>query len=62
MFASVGVSSAPNGIGLTPEDVRTALPRAIYYRLHYTVLDVTRELGWFEEIVDDVFTPGGLWQ
>ena len=34
----------------------------MYYRSRYTVLDVARELGWFEEIVDDVFAPGGLWQ
>ena len=61
-LASAGAPSVPSDIGLTPEDVRAAFPRAMYYRSRYTVLDVARELGWFEEIVDDVFAPGGLWQ
>jgi len=33
----------------------------MYYRSRYTVLDVSREIGWFAELVDEVFAPGGLW-
>lgn len=61
-LARAGAPSVPGDIGLTPDDVRATFPRAMYYRSRYTVLDVARELGWFEDIVDDVFAPGGLWQ
>ena len=61
-LARAGAPSVPGDIGLTPDDVRATFPRAMYYRSRYTVLDVARELGWFEDIVDDVFAAGGLWQ
>jgi glycerol-1-phosphate dehydrogenase [NAD(P)+] len=33
----------------------------MYYRSRYTVLDLAREAAWFDELVDEVFAPGGLW-
>lgn len=56
-----GAPSRPEDIGLTPQDVRDTFPKAMYYRSRYTVLDVAREAGWFDQIVDEVFAPGGLW-
>lgn len=35
--------------------------QAIQHRSRYTVLDVTREIGWFDELVDKDFAPGELW-
>ncbi|WP_130865737.1 sn-glycerol-1-phosphate dehydrogenase [Acidipropionibacterium timonense] len=56
-----GAPSRPEDIGLTARDVQETFPKAMYYRSRYTVLDVAREVGWFDDIVADVFAPGGLW-
>lgn len=61
MLADAGAPSRPEDIGLTAEDVRAMFPKAMYYRSRYTVLDVARECGWFDELVDETFAPGGLW-
>lgn len=58
---AAGAPSVPEDVGLTAADVRATFPRAMYYRSRYTVLDVAREAGWFDELVADVFAPGGLW-
>lgn len=56
-----GAPSTPEDIGLTAEDVKATFPKAMYYRSRYTILDLAREAGWYEELVDEVFAPGGLW-
>ena len=61
MLRAAGAPGIPADIGLTPEDIRATFPRAMYYRSRYTVLDLAREAGWFEELVDEAFAPGGLW-
>ncbi|MFZ0530511.1 MAG: iron-containing alcohol dehydrogenase, partial [Propionicimonas sp.] len=61
MLRAAGAPAVPADIGLTAEDVRATFPRAMYYRSRYTVLDLAREAGWFSELVDEVFAPGGLW-
>ena len=61
MLRAAGSPTRPEDIGLTPQQVKDTFPRAMYYRSRYTVLDVSRELGWFDELVDEVFAPGGLW-
>ena len=61
MLRDAGAPAVPEDIGLTPADVRAMFPKAMYYRSRYTVLDLAREAGWFEELVDEVFAPGGLW-
>lgn len=61
MLRAAGAPATPADIGLTAEDVRATFPRAMYYRSRYTVLDLAREAGWFDEVVDEVFAPGGLW-
>jgi glycerol-1-phosphate dehydrogenase [NAD(P)+] len=58
---AAGAPSVPEDIGLTAADVRATFPRAMYYRSRYTVLDIAREAGWFDELVAEVFAPGGLW-
>lgn len=60
MLSQAGAPAHPEEIGLTPAAVRTTFPRAMYYRSRYTVLDVARELGIFEELVDEVFTSS-IW-
>jgi glycerol-1-phosphate dehydrogenase [NAD(P)+] len=61
MLRAAGAPATPEDIGLDADDVRATFPRAMYYRSRYTVLDLAREAGWFDELVDEVFAPGGLW-
>lgn len=56
-----GAPSRPEDIGLTAADVRATFPKAMYYRSRYTVLDLAREAGWYDDLVDEVFASGGLW-
>lgn len=57
----VGAPDRPEQIGLTREAVRATFTKAMYYRARYSVLDLARELGWFTEIIDEVFAADGLW-
>lgn len=41
--------------------MRATFPKAMYYRSRYTVLDLAREGRWYEELVEEVFAPDGLW-
>lgn len=61
MLRDAGAPAVPEDIGLTAAQVRDTFPAAAYYRSRYSVLDLARELGWFDELVDAVFRPGGLW-
>ncbi len=61
MLRLAGAPSRPEDIGITAQVVRDTFPQAMYYRSRYTVLDVARECGWYESLVDEVFAPGGLW-
>ncbi|MBI4899325.1 MAG: sn-glycerol-1-phosphate dehydrogenase [Actinobacteria bacterium] len=61
MLGAAGAPTTPADIGLTAADVAATFPKAMYYRSRYTVLDLAREAGWFSELVDEVFAPGGLW-
>lgn len=61
MLKAAGAPSVPSDIGLTPIQVKDTFLSAAYYRSRYSVLDLARELGWFDELVDEVFQPGGLW-
>ncbi|MCW3158639.1 sn-glycerol-1-phosphate dehydrogenase [Micropruina sonneratiae] len=61
MLRQAGAPSAPEDIGLTADRVRETFFGAVYYRSRYSVLDLARELGWFDQLVDEVFQPGGLW-
>ncbi len=60
-LAAAGAPSRPEDIGVTPADVRALFPKAMYYRSRYTVLDLASEAGWFDELVDEVFAPGGFY-
>jgi glycerol-1-phosphate dehydrogenase [NAD(P)+] len=61
MLRAAGAPAVPEDLGLSAADVRATFPRAMYYRSRYTVLDVARETGWFDDLVAEVFAPGGLW-
>ena len=61
MLREAGAPSRPQDIGLDAASVRDTFPKAMYYRSRYTVLDVAREAGWYEELVAETFGPDGLW-
>lgn len=61
MLRAAGAPVVPEDIGLTAQRVKDTFPIAAYYRSRYSVLDLAREAGWFTELVDEVFEPGGLW-
>lgn len=61
MLGDAGAPAAPEDIGLTAADVKATFPKAMYYRSRYTVLDLAREAGWFDSLVDEVFAPNGPW-
>lgn len=61
MLRRSGAPSRPEDIGLTPERVRETYWRAMYYRSRYTVLDVAREAGWFDELVERTFQRHDVW-
>lgn len=46
-------------MGLTTDAVRATLRRAIYYRSRCTLLDLVREAGWTDDLVDKVRAPSG---
>ena len=50
-----GAPACPEDIGVTPGDVRSLFPKAMYYRSRYTALDVAWELGLFDDLVAEVF-------
>ena len=50
-----GAPACPKDIGVTPGDVRSLFPKAMYYRSRYTALDVAWELGLFDDLVAEVF-------
>ena len=60
-LAAAGAPSRPEDIGVTAADVKALFPPAMYYRSRYTVLDLASEAGWFDELVDEVFAPGGFY-
>ncbi|MCB0890863.1 MAG: iron-containing alcohol dehydrogenase [Propionibacteriaceae bacterium] len=61
MLRQAGAPHVPDDIGLTAQQVQQTFLSAAYYRSRYSVLDLAREAGWFEELVEEVFAPGGLW-
>ncbi len=56
-----GAPSRPQDIGLDVAGLKATFPKAMYYRSRYTVLDVAREAGWYDQLVDEVFANDSLW-
>lgn len=56
-----GGPATPEAIGLTRGRLRATYPQARMFRSRWTVLDLAFEAGWFDEIVAELFAPGGYW-
>ena len=61
MLREAGCPTSPQEIGLSREDFRATYFRARTIRSRYTVLDLAAEAGIFDEVVEELFAPGGFW-
>jgi glycerol-1-phosphate dehydrogenase [NAD(P)+] len=58
---AAGSPTTPAELGLRMDDFKATYTRARMIRSRYTVLDLAYEAGVLEEIVDELFSPGGYW-
>jgi glycerol-1-phosphate dehydrogenase [NAD(P)+] len=56
-----GCPTEPWQIGLTLQNVRASYAPTRRIRRRYTVYDLVCEMGVFDDLVDQVFAPGGYW-
>jgi glycerol-1-phosphate dehydrogenase [NAD(P)+] len=61
LLAAAGAPTRPAELGLTAEAFRDTYRRARMIRRRYTVLDLAAETGTLDELVDELFAPGGFW-
>jgi glycerol-1-phosphate dehydrogenase [NAD(P)+] len=61
LLLEAGAPTEPGQIGLTLAQVKASYAPARRIRQRYTVYDIAYELGMFEDLVDEVFGPGGYW-
>jgi glycerol-1-phosphate dehydrogenase [NAD(P)+] len=59
-LAAAGAPSHPSELGLRTEAFRDTYRRARMIRRRYTVLDLAAETGTLEELVGELFAPGGF--
>ena len=58
---AAGAPTSPEELGLSWDDFRATYTRARMIRSRYTALDLAYEAGILEEIVEELFAPGGYW-
>lgn len=58
---AAGCPTSPSEIGLYDEGLKATYYRAQTIRSRYTILDLARETGIFEECLEELFAPGGFW-
>jgi len=51
----------PAQLGISMTKLATDYRRARLIRRRYTVLDVLEDLGWLDDAIDALFSPGGFW-
>jgi glycerol-1-phosphate dehydrogenase [NAD(P)+] len=61
LLAAAGAPTRPAELGLTAAAFRDTYRRARMIRRRYTVLDLAAETGTLEELVGELFAPGGFW-
>jgi glycerol-1-phosphate dehydrogenase [NAD(P)+] len=61
LLAAAGCPTRPSQLGLPVAAFRATYQRARMIRRRYTVLDLAFETGLLDELVDELFRPGGLW-
>lgn len=61
MLRAAGAPAHPYDIELTWAEFKATYQRAQMIRKRYTVLDLLLELNLLDELVDELFAPGGFW-
>jgi len=61
MLRAAGAPAHPYDIELTWAEFKVTYQRAQMIRKRYTVLDLLLELNLLDELVDELFAPGGFW-
>ncbi|WP_165071645.1 sn-glycerol-1-phosphate dehydrogenase [Paludisphaera rhizosphaerae] len=59
MLRAAGCPTRPEEIGISRERLRVSYDQAYYIRRRFTVLDVARRFGIFDDALDRIFAPGG---
>jgi glycerol-1-phosphate dehydrogenase [NAD(P)+] len=57
----VGAPYEPEQIGITTERLRDSHHIAQQIRNRYTVLDLVFQAGWWDDCIEGLFHPGGIW-
>lgn len=57
---AAGCPTSPSEIGLDDEGLKATYSRAQTIRSRYTILELARETGIFEECLEELFAPGGF--
>jgi glycerol-1-phosphate dehydrogenase [NAD(P)+] len=58
---AAGCPTTPAELGLRLADLKATYIRARMIRSRYTVLDLAHETGILDELVEELFAPGGYW-
>lgn len=61
LLAGGGCPTTPEQIGLSRKQMRSSYADARLIRRRYTVYDLAYETGIYDELVDELFVPGGYW-
>ena len=61
MLRAAGAPAHPYDIELTWPEFKATYQRAQMIRKRYTVLDLLLELNLLDELVEELFAPGGFW-
>lgn len=61
MLGEAGCPVEPEQIGITRERLQTSYRQASFIRRRFTVLDLARRAGVFEDCLARLFAPGGAW-
>ncbi len=60
-LVAVHAATTPEEIGLTHAEVRASYAAARRIRRRYTILDLVDDMGLLDDLVGDVYAPGGFW-
>jgi glycerol-1-phosphate dehydrogenase [NAD(P)+] len=61
MLREAGCPNEPEAIGITPDRLLASYRQASYIRRRFTVLDLARRAGVFEDCLRRMSAPGGPW-
>jgi glycerol-1-phosphate dehydrogenase [NAD(P)+] len=60
-LAAAGCPTRPEQIGITPERLRESYLPAYQIRRRFTVLDLAAQTGFFESLLEQIFSAEGRW-